>query len=146
MPKRFTLDEAQRMIPRVEPLLRAAIGLKAEYTRAETDFENLRGRAAAMGGVVLDRGRMTEAKQRRETAAVRLRAAIEEISETGCLIKDLDRGLIDFPTLYHGTEVYLCWLLGEEGIQFWHPVEAGFRGRKAIDQEFIDNHEGDRPH
>jgi hypothetical protein len=62
----------------------------------------------------------------------------------GVLVKDLDTGLVDFPTLFRGVEVYLCWKLGENGIEFWHGVEEGFRGRKSIDQDFLDHHEGDR--
>jgi hypothetical protein len=51
---------------------------------------------------------------------------------------------VDFPTLFRGVEVYLCWKLGESGIEFWHGVDEGFRGRKPIDQDFLDHHEGDR--
>ena len=49
---------------------------------------------------------------------------------------------IDFLTLYHGREVCLCWKLGEDRIRFWHGMEEGFRGRKAIDEEFLENHAG----
>ena len=61
------------------------------------------------------------------------------------LVKDLDSGLIDFPTLFRGDEVYLCWKLGESGIGFWHKIEDGFPGRKPIDQDFKDNHRGEIP-
>ena len=73
----------------------------------------------------------------------RLREAIEQMQELGCVIKDLDTGLLDFPTLFRGKEVYLCWKLGEPSIGFWHGVDEGFRGRKPIDQDFLDHHEGD---
>jgi hypothetical protein len=62
------------------------------------------------------------------------------------VVKDLDIGLIDFPTLFHGVEVYLCWKLDEPAIEFWHGVDEGFRGRKAIDRDFRDNHRGDSSH
>jgi hypothetical protein len=84
-------------------------------------------------------------KNRRESSALRLKDVLEKIQEFGCLVKDLDIGLIDFPTLLNGEEVYLCWKLGESGIQFWHGVQEGFRGRKAIDHEFIAQHQGERP-
>ena len=64
------------------------------------------------------------------------------MQEIGCLIKDLDIGLIDFPTTYRGEEVYLCWKLGEPGIEYWHGVDEGFRGRKPIDQDFLDTPPG----
>ncbi len=84
-----------------------------------------------MGGVRMDRAQSLEQKNRREAAAGALKQSIEKIQEFGCLVKDLDIGLIDFPTLFQGQEVYLCWKLGEDGIRFWHGVHEGFRGRKA---------------
>jgi hypothetical protein len=95
--------------------------------------------------VMVDRDRALEARARRDDAAARLRECIEAVLETGCLVKDLDIGLVDFPTLLRGVEVYLCWKLGESGIAYWHGVDEGFRGRKAIDQDFLDHHQGDRP-
>jgi hypothetical protein len=95
-------------------------------------------------GVTVDRDRAIDARSRRDSAATALRAAIEQVQETGCVLKDLDIGLVDFPTLLRGVEVYLCWKLGEPAIEYWHGVEEGFRGRKAIDQNFLDHHTGDR--
>ena len=143
MSRRFTHAEAQQLIPQVDRLLREAVMLKAEYQECETALQDFSERIMRMGGMVVDRQKAVENRNRRETAAGRLRAVIEEIQETGCLIKDLDIGLVDFPTLFRGTEVYLCWKLGEPAIEFWHPVEEGFRGRKPIDQDFLDHHQGE---
>ena len=66
-----------------------------------------------------------------------LKEALEQIEETGALVKDLDIGLIDFLSRFQDRDVCLCWKLGETGIGFWHGVEEGFRGRKPIDQEFL---------
>jgi hypothetical protein len=143
MPKRFTLAEAQTLIPRVDRLLRDAIARKATYDETEREIHSFQERVMMMGGVAVDRDRALGARSRRDEAAAQLRSAIEEVQEIGCLIKDLDSGLIDFPTTYHGNEVYLCWKLGESRIEYWHGVDEGFRGRKRIDQEFLDHHEGD---
>jgi hypothetical protein len=91
----------------------------------------------------VDRDRLIEQKDRRESSARNLNQAMETVQSYGCLIKDLDVGLVDFPTLYRGEEVYLCWKLGESGISFWHGVTEGFRGRKKITREFLDHHKGD---
>ena len=64
-----------------------------------------------MGGSRINRDDVISLRERRETLATRLRDAIESIQEFGCQIKDLDIGLIDFPTLYNGVEVLLCWKL-----------------------------------
>ena len=98
-----------------------------------------------MGGVQVDRAQFLERKNRGQEVARDLQQTIEKIQEFGCVVKDLDIGLIDFPTLLNGEEVYLCWKLGEPGIQFWHGVDEGFRGRKPIDQEFLEHHRGEQP-
>lgn len=145
MPKRFTLAEAQALIPRVDGLLRTALERKTTYEETEREIHQFQERVMMMGGVAVDRDRAIASRSRRDQAASELRGAIEEVQEIGCLIKDLDIGLIDFPTTYRGNEVYLCWKLGESGIEYWHGVEEGFRGRKPIDKDFLDHHEGDRP-
>ena len=95
------------------------------------------------GGTLVNRPPFVEVKERRDRASQGLRKAIQEVLDLGVQIKDLDIGLVDFPTLFRGKEVYLCWKLGESSIGFWHG-EEGIRGRKPIDQDFLDHHEGDR--
>jgi len=145
MPRRFTHPEAESLIPQVDRLLRHAISLRADYEEAEGAIRQFTERVMLMGGVTVDREKAVQAKSRRDSAAALLRGAIQEVLDVGCLIKDLDIGLIDFPTLFRGTEVYLCWKLGEPAIRFWHGVDEGFRGRKPIDQDFLDHHTGDAP-
>lgn len=64
----------------------------------------------------------------------RLDDLFHRIQATGALVKDINTGLVDFPALHEGREVYLCWQYGESEIAFWHEVEAGFAGRQPIDQ------------
>jgi hypothetical protein len=68
---------------------------------------------------------------------------MERIEEMGVVVKDLDVGLVDFPTLFRGEEVYLCWRMDEDDIDHWHGVNEGFAGRKPIDQHFVENHRGE---
>ena len=143
MSKRFTLAEAQRLLPRVERLMRDALARKGEYERAERAIRSFTERVMMMGGMNVDRDQAREARQRRDTAAQNLREAIEQVQELGCVVKDLDTGLVDFPTRFRGVEVYLCWRMGERSIEFWHGVDEGFRGRKAIDEDFRKHHEGE---
>ena len=144
MPKRFTLVEAQSLIPQLDRLLRDAVQAKSEYQAAEQVIQEFTERVMMMGGIAVNRDKAVESRSRRDAAAAQLRASIEQVQELGCVIKDLDIGLIDFPTLFRGVEVYLCWKLGESGIEFWHPVDEGFSGRKPIDQDFLDHHQGER--
>jgi hypothetical protein len=143
MARRFTLGEARQLLPLVGRLLREAVALKAEYQEAERQIQALSGQITLMGGMVVDRTRVLAARSQRDESASRLKSALEQVQGVGCVIKDLDIGLVDFPTLFKGREVYLCWKLGEEDITYWHGVEEGFAGRKPIDREFIENHEGE---
>jgi hypothetical protein len=144
MSKRFTHAQAQRLLPEVGRLLRDALDAKSEYQEAEKTIQGMSERVMLMGGVLIDREQALHLRSRRDAAAAMLKAAIEAVQETGCVVKDLDIGLVDFPTLFKGVEVYLCWKLGEPGIEFWHGVDEGFRGRKPIDRDFLQNHRGDR--
>ena len=143
MPRYFTLQEAERLLPQVEAAIQAAISHKADHQEAEEEWQHFASRVTMMGGMRVDHSQLIDQKRRRESSALGLKENIDKIQEYGCVVKDLDVGLIDFPTLYRGEEVYLCWKLGESGIQFWHGVDEGFRGRKAIDQEFLAHHRGE---
>ena len=143
MARRFTLAEAQSLIPEVSRLLRDAVLLKGVYQAAGQAIQTWMQRITMMGGMTVDRNQAIDTRKRRDTSAASLRSAIEQVQAIGCVVKDLDIGLIDFPTEFRGEEVYLCWKLGEAEIEFWHGVEEGFSGRKAIDQDFRDHHRGD---
>jgi hypothetical protein len=145
MPRFFTLQQAEQLLPEVQSAMQEAIALKSEYQRSETAWQSFSRRITLLGGVQVDPSELQEQKRARETNVRRLKAAIGRIHEFGCLVKDLDVGLIDFPTLLEGVEVYLCWKVGETGIHFWHGVEEGFRGRKPIDQHFLEHHQGELP-
>jgi len=145
MPRFFTHAQAEKLLPQVESAIREAITRKAEYDRAEAECQSFSRRLRVTGGMHVDRPRLLEQRSRRESAALRVNDCIERVHEFGCQVKDLEIGLIDFPALFNGQEVCLCWKLGESGIQFWHGVHEGFRGRKAIDQEFLEHHQGELP-
>jgi hypothetical protein len=144
MPRYFHIDEARKLLAQVDREIRRAIHLREEHSQAESELQGIHQRVAVMGGIMLDREKMLAVRARRDATAMRLKELIEQIHGMGCQIKDLEIGLIDFPTLYHGNEVLLCWRLGEDDIEYWHGLEEGFRGRKPIDQEFLENHGGDR--
>jgi len=63
---------------------------------------------------------------------VELSRAVAELEAVDIVLRDIDRGLIDFPSVRDGEEVYLCWLLEEGEISYWHHPEAGFAGRRPV--------------
>ena len=70
----------------------------------------------------------------------RLEKEIQKLEDLGCVLKDMNTGLIDFPAVRLGTRVWLCWKLGEESVIFWHGLHEGFAGRKSVDEkEFYED-------
>lgn len=143
MPRFFTLLEAEKFLPEVERLLRSLIHFKEDYEQNDGELMQINRRIALAGGMVPPWNRIAHLRTQKDTAARALKSAMERIQEIGCQLKDVETGLIDFPTLYRDQEVYLCWKLGESGIAYWHHVEDGFRGRRPIDSEFLSNHRGE---
>lgn len=78
-------------------------------------------------------GDLNAAQGELEQLAEQVAATVEELESLGAAVKDLDLGLLDFPGLRNGEEVELCWQVGEGSVEYWHPLEAGYRGRKPID-------------
>lgn len=146
MARYFTLQQAQDLLAEVRQLLKDAVEARSTLARVEAELQQATGRVQLMGGVRLDPARMAELAMARDRSARRIHECLESIHDHGVQVKDLDTGLIDFPTLYRGQEVLLCWKLGEPGIGHWHGLEEGFRGRKRIDRDFLDHHEGDEVH
>jgi hypothetical protein len=142
MSRYYRIEEAEAALPQVEASIERAIVLKADLEEAEQSLGRLRHRIHMMGGSMPDRGEFASIRERRDRSALELTDLMETVQSYGCLVKDLDIGLLDFPTLYRGEEVYLCWKLGEPAILFWHGVSEGFRGRKLIDADFRANHRG----
>ena len=146
VPRYFNLLEAEGLLPEVERLLRGLIQHKRDYEQNEAELAQINQRIAMAGGMAAPRDRIVQLRSRKDTAARALKATLEKIQEIGCQLKDVETGLIDFPTLYREREVYLCWKLGESGIGYWHHIEDGFRGRRPIDSDFLANHRGVRIH
>ena len=143
MPRYFTLAEARAALPQVGRSIRDAVQAKSRYSEAEKTLQDLAQRILMMGGLAVDTVAAEAWKSQYDVNAQTLKTCMDGIEEMGVLVKDLDIGLVDFPTLLKGEEVYLCWRMDEGDIDHWHGIHEGFSGRKAIDPDFIRNHRGD---
>lgn len=141
----FNLEEAERMLPQIEQLLKEAVASKKAAEAAEEEVNRARGQIMMLGGSLPDRAKVAQRMIEKDESANQLQSAMQRITDSGCLVKDLDTGLVDFPCLWNDREVYLCWKLGEPHIEFWHNVEDGFAGRRPVDQEFLKKIQGPRP-
>lgn len=139
MPRYFTVEQAERILPTIRSAVRDAIRLKGEHDAADAGLKEIGRKVQLSGGSNVNREYVQQLRSGRESALEALKEAIDVIQEPGCVIKDLDVGLLDFPAFYRGKEVYLCWKLGEERIEWWHHIEDGFQGRTPIDAEFRNN-------
>jgi hypothetical protein len=133
VPKRlFTPREANSALDEVRPVAERLVALRARMRElAGTQGENIL--AIGGNGVGYAASDLKAAQSELEQLAELAAAAVRELDNLGAVVKDLDLGLLDFPGLHDGEEVELCWQVGEDTVAYWHPVEAGYRGRKPID-------------
>jgi len=122
--RHFTLEEANALLPWLKPLLRQLRDAKNDLTDSEA-HEVLAESAPANGG--------GESGRQVGVAFLEVRRLLGALEESGIVLKDIDRGLVDFPALIEGREVYLCWELGEDEVGFWHEIASGYRGRQPLD-------------
>jgi hypothetical protein len=120
----FTVEEANALIPELTMLIERIRLIKAEVTSNIVELEAVVNKARANGGY----GKGTTYLSK----ITRFYDYLNQIEEMGCLLRDIDLGIVDFPSIHDGRVVYLCWKLGEERVSFWHEVDAGFAGRKPI--------------
>jgi hypothetical protein len=122
--RHYTREEANALLPKLKPLLRRLRDARDELTDAEA-HEALGEAAPGNGGG--DPGRHVG------EAFLEVREMLLALQQAEIVVRDIDRGLIDFPALIDDREVYLCWELGEDEVGFWHEMEAGYRGRRPLD-------------
>jgi hypothetical protein len=132
-PRIFTLTEAERARKELEPFLVEAMDCRKKLAGLETDLTAVSARITMMGGVIVPYEKLATLRVEHQQLAETLKSSLNRILETGCLIKDLEVGLLDFPALINNEEVYLCWRLGEDRIRFYHRHDEGFAGRKPLD-------------
>jgi hypothetical protein len=134
--KTFTLGEAQTLLPVLEALLRKAQAAGARAGELESEMQALTQRIFLSGGMHVNVGQAARRRAEREKALQEAQNTLAEIDEIGVQVKDLEKGLLDFPCVMDGQTVLLCWQLGEKEIGYWHSPEDGFAGRKPLDGRF----------
>ena len=122
--RHFSREEANALLPEVEPLLRSLGEARDRLTDSEA-HELLSDAAPSNGGGAPGRAV--------GDAFLEVRDLLARIQGLGIVIRDIERGLIDFPAVIEGSEVYLCWQFDEPEIEYWHDLESGFGGRQPLD-------------
>jgi len=133
--KIFTVDEANRLIPYLERSLETLTALAREIGGLQRDLEILA--AIAASGVTRanpDVRELREKQRLQKDIVDRYRALLGEVAGRGCILRDLDIGLVDFYTTTRDRIVCLCWRRGEVEIAHWHPMDQGFSGRRPLSE------------
>ncbi len=131
--KTFTLDEANKLLPQLTSLIgqlqkkrELLLNLEVEIDALELVSETPKAKTKEQNPVVAH-------KVEEYTAAVNsFYQGVDEIHATGCFLKDMDLGLIDFYSVYQGKVVYLCWKMGETQVSHWHEIGQGYTSRQPI--------------
>ncbi len=129
-PRRFTLEEAESLLPRLTALLLEMRELKLQHDRFQEQLAELGARMRSNGHGIEDEAGEVRKGLEEKTAGVN--RMIEQVQDLGCELKGIEEGLIDFRALKDGREVYLCWKLGEPNIEWWHGLDTGFAGRQPL--------------
>ena len=132
--KLFTVEEANQLGTELRPELDRLRGWKRAFDELERRIEvmELAVSHAAPGNP--DAVELEQLKRRRETLEQRIGRGIRAVHARGCVLKDLNRGLIDFYSLHGDRLIFLCWQLSEPEVSHWHSLEGGFSGRQPIER------------
>jgi hypothetical protein len=127
----FTPAEANKALERVRPLAERMVAHRRRMLEAQARQERLESRVSGNGGGI-DPGEPAELETEVEREAEAVGKCVDDLLEVGVQVKDLDTGLLDFPSLRDGEEVLLCWHLGEDEVRYWHTLDGGFAGRQPL--------------
>ncbi len=122
----FTLKEANTMLPSIIKKFKDIVNIKNELIRIQSELESDPRFMSSFKDYALK-------KQELNSALTNFYKSIEELESTGVIIKSIDEGLLDFPSLRFNEEIWLCWKEGETEIKFWHGKDEGFNGRKPVE-------------
>jgi hypothetical protein len=121
--KHYTREEAQALLPQLRQWLERLNRLREDQQRFEKRLGGMTDQGHDIGGDTVNNW---------IRALADMQQLLAEFQRRQIFIKDLSRGLVDFPTIINGREVFLCWESDEDTVEFWHDLETGFGGRERL--------------
>jgi hypothetical protein len=121
--KHYTREEASALLPQIRQWLARLNQLRKNVEKLEQRLSQMTAKSTDIGGETVNEW---------IRALADMQQILVEFQRRQIFIKDLDRGLIDFPAIIGGREVFLCWESDEEDVEFWHDLETGFAGRERL--------------
>jgi len=122
--KHYTHEEATALLPQLRAWLDRLAELRRTLEKYDQRINNLMNDGSDAGG---------DAVNNWIRAVAATQEVLNEFQSREIFIKDIDRGLLDFPAIIGGREVFLCWEKDEENIEHWHDLESGYAGRERIE-------------
>ncbi|HST26411.1 MAG TPA: DUF2203 domain-containing protein [Gaiellaceae bacterium] len=127
----FTVAEANALLPTVRPLVQRLVDERSRLGEALEKRSGLAELTGSNGGGFHPR-LPADVDSEVEAAAEGIKECVEQLTGLGVQVKDIDAGLIDFPSTRDGAEVLLCWQLGEDAVEWWHTPGGGYAGRRPL--------------
>ena len=124
----FTIDEANTILPKVKKKFDEILCCKNNVMDIQEELQNLSDSNCSFEKFI-------KKKQELNHIVTSLYQMIQELEDMGVMVKSVDEGLLDFPSIRDHKEIWLCWKLGEDKVKFWHGKDEGFMGRKPIPEE-----------
>jgi len=121
--KHYTREEATALLPQLRAWLTRISELRTQLERCDQRLGGLRGDGEDLGGDLVSQW---------IKAIAALKEVLDEFQRRQIVIKDVERGLLDFPALIAGREVFLCWEQDEASVEHWHDLDSGFAGREPL--------------
>jgi hypothetical protein len=126
----FTPQDVNKILPEIQKQFSQIILLRNKVISLQEDLQKITNEGSKFSNFIAK-------KQELNSAVSRLYKEIEGLEKRGIMIKSVDDGLLDFPSLRFDEEVWLCWKYGESEIKFWHGRDEGFMGRKPLSSASI---------
>lgn len=121
--KHYTREEARELLPQIRGWLKQLNEQRTVWAADDQNLGQQLARGFDLGGPLVNRWLQT---------LLRIKEVLSEFERREIQIKDVERGLIDFPAFVAGREVFLCWELDEEDVEFWHDLNSGYAGREPL--------------
>jgi hypothetical protein len=132
MTRFFDVDDANGALTEVSPLLATLADQRAELIRLRDQTLAAHGPGTSGPAPEIDVAEAQRIRLRMQGIVDQMAAAVARIDALGITLRDIERGLIDFPALVAGRQVWLCWQLGEDAVGYWHELDTGFGSRRPL--------------
>ncbi len=121
--KHYTREEARALLPKLRQWLDRLIQLRADLEKNDRRIAGLMAEGQDTGGDLVNQSIKLLSE---------IKGLLQGFADREIVIKDLSRGLVDFPALIGGKEVFLCWEKDEDDVEFWHDIDSGYAGREPL--------------